>query len=138
MPCQANGSVGQHLHSLAAPKRLEVTHVELEVAIFERKDFSNLVDISVFSVWSQTHDFAFIAIFSVADEIADHGVETAQRMRQEHSVEHLNFMALAARHHGGDEISRTVVAEARRLFPRRAVIGAGDMRDVMLQMMLLE
>src|ERR1700689_36867 len=85
MPCQAHRSVRQHLHPLSTPQRLEVTHVQLEAAILQRDYFSNLVDVSVFAVRREPHHLAFIAILSIADEIADHGVETAQRVRQEYA-----------------------------------------------------
>src|ERR1022692_1146072 len=121
MPCQTHRSVRENLHPLTAPQRLEVTHVELKVAILEPNNLSNFIDVGVFPVGRETHDFAFIAIFSVANEIANHGVKASEGVRQENAVEHLNFSALAARRHGGNKISRTVVAEACRLFPWRAV-----------------
>ncbi len=105
MPRQAHCSVRKHLHSLSAAQRLEITHVELEAAILEGDNLANFIDICIFPVRREAHDFAFIAVLSIADEIANHGVKAAERVRQEHAVEHLNFRAFTARHHGGDEIS---------------------------------
>ena len=50
----------------------------------------------------------------------------------------MNVVAFAARHHRGNKIARAVVAEARRIFPGRTVIRAGDVCEVMLEMMFLK
>ena len=138
MPRQANRAVRQHLHPLVAAERLEITEIQLEAGILRRNDVGDLVAIRVPAIRGQAHHFTFIAIFQIADELADHRVEAAQGVRQENTLQHFNVVALAARHHGGDEVSRTVVTEARSLLPGRAVIGAGDVRDVMFQVMLLK
>ena len=48
------------------------------------------------------------------------------------------MIAFAAGHHGGNEVSGAVVAEARGLIPGGAVVGACDVRDVMFEVVLLE
>ena len=78
MARQSHRAVGQHLHALIAAERLEITQVELEAAILGRNDLANLIAISIFSVGSEAHDLAFIAILAVADELADHGVESCR------------------------------------------------------------
>src|SRR5450755_1280261 len=90
------------------------------------------------AVRRQAHHFAFIAILAVTDEFANHGVETAQRMRKEHTVENFDLIAFAPRHHRRNKIARAVVAEPSGLFPRRAVVRAGDVGDVVLEVMLLK
>ena len=59
-------------------------------------------------------------------------------MRQKYAVEDVDITALAARHHGGDEISGTVVAESSSLVPGGTVVCTRDVRDVMFQVMYLE
>src|SRR5205823_8233088 len=54
------------------------------------------------------------------------------------SLEHFDFVCFAARHHGGDEVARSVIAEPRSPLPWRAVVGAGNMRDMVLDMVLPE
>ncbi len=98
----------------------------------------DLLAVSVFAVRREPHDFAFVAVFVVSDEFANHGVEAAQRMRQKNSIENFDLIALTARHHGGNEIAGTVVTEAGGLVPGRTVVGAGDVRDVMFEVMLME
>lgn len=138
MPRQAYCSVGQYLHSLIASKRLEVAHVELEAAVLQRGNLADFIDVGVFPVGGETHDFALITIFFVADEIADHGVKTAERMGKENAFEDVDVIALATRHHGGNEVAGTVIAEACRFFPGRAVVRTRNVREVMLDMVLLK
>src|SRR5260370_21457846 len=59
-------------------------------------------------------------------------------MGKKHAIEHFDVVALTARHHGGNKISRSVVAEACGLLPRRAVVGAGNVSDMMFEVMLLK
>ena len=93
MPRQPHRSVGQNLHALAAAKRFEVTHVQLKAAILQRDNLLNLLHVCIFAVWSQAHDLAFIAILPVSDEVANHGVKAAKRVREKNAVEYLNFDA---------------------------------------------
>ena len=138
MARQLNGSVWQHLHTLVAAERLEIAQIKLKATIFRRYDLADLFAISVFAVRSKSHHFAFIAVFAIADEFANHGIETAQRVRKEYAVEHFNLVALTAGHHRGNKIARTVIAESSRLFPRRTVVRAGDVGDVVFEMVLLK
>src|SRR5208283_3030293 len=138
MPCQAHGSVGEDLHPLIAAEWLEVAHVEPKGAVLERNDSADLLDERVFAVGREPHHFAFIAVFLVADEFANHGVKAAERVRQEDAVENVDVVALAARHHSGNEITGAVVTEARSFFPWRAVIGAGNVSEVVLDVMFLK
>src|SRR5580704_2449019 len=120
MPRQAHRSIRQDLHPLIAAQRLEVTEIEMESTVFGYDDLAKLVAIliSVLAIRGEAHHFALVAVFRVADEFADHGVKAAKRVRQKHAVEHFDFVALTAGHHGGDEVAGTVVAEPRRLLPR--------------------
>src|SRR5262245_14070502 len=59
-------------------------------------------------------------------------------MREEDTIKHVDFVAFTMRHHGGDEIPRPVVAEARSLLPRRTIVGAADVSNMMLEAMLLK
>src|ERR1700722_3377197 len=140
MPRQTDRSVGQDLHALIASQGLEVTEVQLESAIFREDDLEELVAIRrvIFAVRSKTHDLALVAVFRIADEFANHGVDTAERMGQEHAVEHFDLVALASRHHGGDEVAGAVITEARSFFPRGAVVSTGNMRNVVFEMMLVK
>src|SRR6266566_4145959 len=107
MARKADSTIGQDLHSLIAAKRLEIFEIELEVAVLQ------------------------------ADELTDHGVKTAERVRQKHTIQDFDVISFTARHHGRNEVAGAVVAETCGPFPRRAVIGAGDVGDVMLEMMFL-
>ena len=110
----------------------------MECVVAQRNDFADFIEVRIFAVWREAHDFAFVTIFLVADEIADHGVETAEGMRQEDAIEDLYVVAFAARHHGRDEVAGTVITEAGGLLPRRAVVGAGNVREVMLYVVFLK
>src|SRR5437660_527180 len=92
----------------------------------------------ILAIGCEAHDFALIAVLFVADELADHCVKRTQRMRQKNTIEHLNMVALAAGRHGGDKISRTVVAESGSFFPWRAVVRAGNVGNVMLKVMFFK
>src|SRR6266567_6196330 len=138
MARQFHRSVRQDLHSLIAAQRLEVAQVKLETAILWRHNFADLVAVSIFTVGSEAHDLAFIAVFAVSDEFANHGIDAAQRVRQEDAVENFNLAAFATGHHRGNEIAGPVVAESRGLLPWRAVVGAGDVGDVVFEMVLLK
>src|SRR5579864_3827754 len=124
MARQAHGTIWQDLHSLIAAKRLEVAEIELQAAILGRDDVLDLAAVSVLAIGSKAHDFALIAIFRIADEFTNHRIEASQRVRKEDPVQHVNLVALTASSHRRDEIAGTVIAEARRFLPRRAVVRA--------------
>src|SRR5579859_791547 len=138
VPGQLNGPVGQHLHALIAAQWLEITQVELKPAALCGDDPVDLADIGFCAVGCQPHDLALISVLCIADEFANHGIEATQRVRKKDTLQHINLIALTACHHGGDEISGTVVAETGGLFPGRAIVSARDMRNVMLQTVLLK
>ncbi len=138
MPRQAHGAVRQDLHPLIASQGLEVSEIKLEAAVLYRDGLADLLAVCVLAVGSQAHDLAFIAILVVADEFADHRVEAAEGVGEEHAVEHFDVVALATRHHGGDEVAGTVVAQPGGLLPRRTVVSAGDVGDVVFEVMLLK
>src|SRR4051795_9259074 len=125
MPRKPHGAIRQDLHALIAAERLEVTEIKLETAIPDRDDFLDLAAVRVLAIRSKPHHFPFIAVFGVADEFADHRVETPQGVRKEHAVEDLYVVAFAGSHHCRNEVARTVVAKPCGFFPWRAVIGAG-------------
>ena len=75
---------------------------------------------------------------SVADEFANHGVKAAQRVRQKNAIEYFNVVAFTTRHHRGNKIAGAVIAKTRRLLPGRAIISAGNMSDMMLEVMFLK
>src|SRR5689334_1046396 len=118
MPRQLDRSVWLNLHTFVAAERLEIFKIEFKSGSAGHQQVAHLADICVLAVRSESHNFAFIPIFVVADELANHGVEAAERMGEEHAVEHLNIALLAARHHRGDKITGAVVAESGRLLPR--------------------
>src|SRR5208282_607826 len=115
---QSNRTVRQNLHSLIAAQRFEETVVKIEAAVFWTNNFGQLFAQCVPSIRREAHNLAFIAVLRVADELANHRIETAERVRQENSIEHFDLIAFAARHHGGNEVSGTVVAEPCGLIPR--------------------
>src|SRR5438270_11029551 len=114
-------SIRHDLHALVAAERLEVTEIELKAVLDCPNDLRDVLAVGRIPVGRQTHDFAFVTIFAVANEFANHGVEAAKGMGQENAVEHFNFVAFTTSHHGGDEISRAVITESGSLFPGRAV-----------------
>src|ERR1700680_4834838 len=91
---------------------------------------------SVLAIRSEAHHFAFISVFAVADEVADHCVEGTERMRQKHAFKNFDLVSFAACHHGRHKIAGTVVTESRGLLPRGAVVGAGNVRYMVFKMML--
>src|SRR5581483_10822821 len=72
------GSIGKDLHSLGAAQRFEILQVEMEVAVPEADDISHFAAEGVLSVRRQPHDFAFVSILLVTDELANHGVEASE------------------------------------------------------------
>src|SRR5882672_11402217 len=68
MPRQPHGSVGQHAHSLIASQWLEVVEVKLKTSVSKDGNLTDLPRISWLAVRSESHDFAFIAVFLVTDE----------------------------------------------------------------------
>src|SRR6266550_3753284 len=138
MPCQPDSSIGQHPHSLIAPQWLEVVEVELKTSVSKKGNFSHPPTISRLAIRSKPHDFAFIAIFLVADEFTNHGVEAAQGVWQIDPIKDFDLVVFATGHHGGDKIARSVVTKARSFFPWGAEIGTGDVGDVMFDVMLLK
>src|SRR5437667_9431652 len=138
MARKADSTSGQDLHSLIAAKRLEIFEIELEVAVLQADDLGKLTTIRILAVGREAHNLAFIAILPVADELTDHGVKTAERVRQKHTIQDFDVISFTARHHGRNEVAGAVVAETCGPLPRRAVIGAGDVGHVMLEMMFLK
>src|SRR6202035_4688142 len=138
MPRQLHPAIRHNPHSLIASERLEKTAVKIKAPVSQTNNIRQPIAKPVRAIWREPHDFAFIAILRVADELANHGIKTAQRIRQEHTIEHFNLVPFATRHHRGNKISRPVVTEAGSLLPRRAIISAGNMSNVMLEMMFLE
>ena len=100
MPRQTHRSVRQHLHPLVRPQRLEVTKIQLEARAHRLHQSAHLLQIRWLAIRRKPHHFAFIAIFRIPDEFADHRIETAERVWQVDAIEHVNLIALAARHHG--------------------------------------
>src|SRR4030088_3139329 len=78
MTSQANRSIGQDLHALIAAERLKIAEIQFKTAILRSDKLGDLIQKSFFTVRSQAHNFAFIAIFAVSDEFANHRIETAQ------------------------------------------------------------
>src|ERR1022692_1286043 len=105
------------MHALIAAQGLEETAIEVEAAISQANNVVQLVAICVLAVGREAHHLAFISVLLVADELANHGIETAQRVGQENAIEYLNPIAFAAGHHGGNEVSGAVVTEARGFIP---------------------
>ena len=138
MAGQFHRTIVQDLHSLIAAEWLEITKVKLEATIAGPNDLADLVAIGVLAIRREAHHFAFVAILAVANELANHGVDAAQRVRQEHAIENFNLVAFATRHHRRNEIAGTVVAETRGFLPGRTVVRAGNVRDVVFEMMLLK
>src|ERR1017187_10957027 len=106
-----------------------MVEVKLETAIPRRHDLADLIAISLFAIGCKTHDFAFIAVLAVADELANHGVNAAQRVRKEDAVENFNLIAFATSHHRRNKIAGSIVAEAGSFLPRGTIIGARDVRS---------
>src|SRR5579864_7752177 len=99
MARQLHCSIGLDLHAFVAAQRLEKIQIKPETRIAGHKQLANLLAIPVAAIRGKAHDLAFISVFVVADELADHGVETAERVRQEHAIKHVNFASFASRHH---------------------------------------
>ena len=136
MSRQGHCAIGLDLHTLVAAERLKKIEIEFEPISLRHQQVANLLAIRVFTIGSEAHHLAFIAIFAVADEFANHGIEAAQRMRQEDAIQHLYVISFTTCHHRGDEISRAVIAEPRGLLPRRTVVRAGNVSNVVLKMVL--
>src|SRR5438270_9965437 len=121
MACQLHGAIRQHLHPLIAAERFEILEIKLKAARLcsqwpngHRGDkLTDLVAVGVFPVGREPHNFAFVAVLAVADELANHRVHTAQRMWQENALENFDFVSLTTGHHRGNEIPGTVIAETR-------------------------
>src|SRR5579859_7374924 len=111
MPRQLDRPIRLDPHALIAAERFEKVEIQRKSRIPGHQQFANLFAVSVAAIGRKAHDFAFIAIVAVSDELANHRIKAPQRMGQEYSIEHLDVSAFATRHHGGDEISRSVVAE---------------------------
>src|ERR1700693_3066583 len=77
MPGEADRAVVQDLHSLVTAESHEVIQVELKTAAFQSYDFTDLLAVGVLPVGRKAHDLSFVAVFLVADKLADHGVEAA-------------------------------------------------------------
>ena len=87
------------------------------MAISKAENLSNFLAVSIISVRREAHHFAFIAVLAVANELANHGVEAAERVRQKNAVEHLDLIAFTPGHHGGNEITGTVITETSSPLP---------------------
>src|SRR5579871_2341053 len=77
VPRQTNSSIWKNLHALIASQRLEVAEIQAEAPVLHANKLINLLAECVPAIGSQAHDFAFVAIFRVADEFADHRVQAA-------------------------------------------------------------
>src|ERR1700733_3816678 len=85
MAGKANRSIGQNLHALIAAQRLEVTRIQLKAVVFGLNNLRNLIPVRIFPIRREAHDFAFVTVLVVANEFANHGVNTTQRMRKKDS-----------------------------------------------------
>src|SRR5215467_5970463 len=92
---QAHRSIRQHLHTLVAAERLEVTEVELKAIILRRNDFADFIEVGGLAVRRKPHDLAFVTVLRIADELADHRVHAAKRVRQKNAIENLDLISLA-------------------------------------------
>src|SRR5205823_8774758 len=119
VPSQVNRTVGHYLHALVAAEGHEVVEIQMEVTVTKLDDLAQGIAICLPTIWGKPHNFAFITILFIADELTQHGVEAAQRMREKHTVKDFNVISFAARHHGRNEITGTVIAESCGSLPRR-------------------
>src|SRR5579864_477714 len=117
MPGQLHRPIRFDLHAFVTAQWLEKIEIELKTGVTGHEQLANLLAKSVAAIRRQAHDFAFIAVFVVADKLANHGVKAAERVRQEHAIKHLNVASFATSHHGRDEITRAIVAETSSLLP---------------------
>src|SRR5581483_5991758 len=138
MAGKMDDAIAGDLHALVAAERHEVIEIQLKVSVARKDNLAHRIAVGVTAIGREAHHFAFVAVLLVTNELAHHGVEASQRMRNENTVEHLDFVSLAACKHGGHEVTRAVIAEAGGLVPPGAVIGAGDVRDVVLEVMNFE
>ena len=92
VPRQPDCALGSDLHALIAPEWLEVAQVELKAIRRHPDDARELLAICRSPVRGESHHFAFIAVAAITDELADHGIEGAQRMRNTHAVQHLDVV----------------------------------------------
>ena len=84
---------------------MEEIEIKLESGGAGHEQLAYLLDVCVLAVRSESHDLAFVSVLVVADELANHGVEAAERVRQEDPVENVDVSAVTMSHHRGNEIS---------------------------------
>src|SRR5437868_7857200 len=110
----------------------------MEAATVGRNNLADLSIVRIIAIGREAHDFAFVAILRISDELAEHRIQTAERVRHKYAFKNLDVIAFTVRHHRGDKIPRTVIAETGSLLPGRAVVCAGDVGDVMFEMVFLK
>lgn len=145
LPAQQLAELGrverEHVHEVfgglevAAPavRHREIPAAEVEPAVLvDDEQLLHLLVVLVLAVRREAHYLVFLAEAVEADELADGRVEEADRDGQRHAVEDLDLRAGARRRHQAREVAGAVVRERAGALERRAVVGAGQMGEVVL------
>src|SRR3954452_6944632 len=106
----------------------------MEAAIVGRNNLADLSIVRITAIGREAHDFAFVAILRISDELGEPRIQTAEGLSNKYALKNLDVISFTLRHHRGDKIPRTGIAETGSLLPGRAVVCAGDVRDVMFEM----
>ena len=82
-------------------------------------------------------DFVFVAMGAKAEQRGDARVEPADRIRKIHGAERTNFVAFAEGNLAAAGAGAAVEREDQRAIEIRGVVGAGGVRQVMLEVLEL-
>ena len=125
----------RHVDALVVVR--EVVEVQLE-EVRRLHELAHLlaVDVGV-AVRGEAHHLALVAVLREAQPLRDGRVEDAERVREEHAVEHVEVVAVAEREHRRGEVAEAVHRQDRGLLERRDEERARDVRLVVLDVVEL-
>src|SRR5207245_2031904 len=111
----------------------EIVKIELKTAVRPEADQAiEEVIVGWLAVGGQAHYLALVTILVVANELAHHGVEDAERMRKQRSVEHFDFVPLSEGGQGGGKVAESVHTQDGSSIKTGHEICAGGVAEMVL------
>ena len=124
------------VHSLRVVNKIVQIDPETTVA-FQYDQAVEEIAVRVVSVRCQPHDFTFVAVPVVANELTDRRIDNSHRVWKQGAFENADVRAVADGRHGRSEIAKAIDGKQRSPVERRHEEGTCQMRQMMFQVVNL-
>ena len=114
-----------------------VVEPEREERPVEMHELTHTIEVHGLPVGRQSHRLAFVPVVGEPEPLRDGRVEDAKRMRKQHTIKHLEPVAMTDREHRAREVAEAVDRQNRSMLERRHEKSAGGVGTVMLHVVEL-